>query len=839
LCAHAQHGLTPLCPECNDPAAVLEELQLTDDRGLRCSHCHRQFWSTPKTREAILEATLRRDAACRGCSRETHPDPNGCRRSAVFLNFFRNRVLLLERLDLDMEDYLRWAHHEGPSLSRQAAHQAFAEHRRLLREERDRLPGPAVQKVFDLRLVTDLFSDVLAGVEHLHRHGVAHLDLKLANLCVRFRGAELEVKIIDLGLSDDPHTLAYLRQAEGPLSLWTDYSAPEFRRPRGHPLVVSGRFRADACELDWPGVEGQTPELPCPGDVLFFEDGELDRHPWRVVSVRPGNRLIVQAEAEPRHRTWLGEARTLPAFGPEARHREALEVVLEKHCGFAADVYSLGMLLLAVLVGRPDVGDFRDALASVQIELEEQLHDWARLPGRTLVQHLLGKSSKHLQVFHSYAHRLAVYGVAQPLAEELLGIVLRATLRGDPQVFYAADRGGDARPALRRLRADLDAVRGAVANTLAAAQAVAVREVRLAVLERLRGRLQQRAVPAGEAARPDPDGRLLYPALDLGAANDGHCASELANLAPLAGQPGSVLDCWERELTGLEGDNRAGGRTWEFLLRYCRVVDVNGPAAAPFLGAYHELTRKVVQTTLPSDLQQAEDREHVRRWLDDYQSLAERLECAPRFVETYRDFVGSLKEKLLRPWDRALRGRHLFLFRRQAVQLPLTRAERTAIRNVELGTALDRLSEVVREGVRARRQRAADFEGAVARWRAAFAGRTWLAALTRLEGDALRQRQELKAGDEDWDWSWGKAVGRLRDWLTRIGTLMDGYGPVLATPGPEEVTVRLTRAEREALEPGGAEEAVVWLERHWPAPSERGEAIFALWELGLPVGSKG
>src|SRR5262249_16998470 len=256
-------------------------------------------------------------------------------------------------------------------------------------------------------------------------------------------------------------------------------------------------------------------------------------------------RLRVQAEAEPRHRTWLGEARTLPPFGPEARHREAVEVVLEKHCGFAADVYYLGMLLLGVLVGRPDVGDFRDALASVQIELEEQLHEWARLPGRALVQRLLSKSSKHLQVFHSYAHRLAVYGVAQPLAEELLGIVLRTTLRGDPQVFYVADRGGDARPALRRLRAARGAVRGPGANTLAAAQAVAVRELRLAVLDRLRGRLQQRAVQTGQAARPGPDGRLLFPALDLGAADDGHCASELAYLAPLAGQPGSVLDCWE------------------------------------------------------------------------------------------------------------------------------------------------------------------------------------------------------------------------------------------------------------------------------------------------------
>jgi hypothetical protein len=245
----------------------------------------------------------------------------------------------------------------------------------------------------------------------------------------------------------------------------------------------------------------------------------------------------------------------------------------------------------------------------------------------------------------------------------------------------------------------------------------------------------------------------------------------------------------------------------------------------------------VVQTALPADLQQAEDREHVRRWLEDYQSLAERLECGPRFVETFRDFAGSLKENLLRPWDRALRGRHFFLFRRRAVRLPLTRAERTAIRNVELGAALDRLSAVVQDRVRARGQRAADFEGALVRWRTAFAGRPWLASLTCLEGDALRQRQELEAGDEEWDQLWGQAARRLRGWLTRIDTLMASYGPLLAKEVPEEVSVRLTRAEREALDLGSAEEAVVWLEEHWPAPSERVEAIFALWELGLPVGS--
>jgi serine/threonine protein kinase len=836
LCARARHGLTPRCPECNDPAAVLEELQLTDDRGLRCSHCNRQFWSTPKTRDAILEATLRHDPACHGCPLEQGPDPDGCRGSAVFLNFFRNRVLLLERLDLDLEDYLRWNRNEAPSGERQAARQAFDEHRRLLLERRDQLPGPSVRKICDLLQVADLFSDVLAGVEHLHQNGVAHLDLKLANVCVRFRGADLQIKVIDLGLSDDPHTLTYLRQAEGPLSLWTDFSAPEFRRPRSHPLALDGRFREDACELDWPCPESASPDLPCAGDLLFFEGRNLAEQRWRVVDVRPGRDdwLVVQARVEPQYRPWLGEARPLPPFGPDAHVRKGLVVVLEKHCGFPADVYSLGMLLLAVLVGRPDVADFREALPSVQIELEDSLREPTPLPGRALVRQLLSKTSKHLQVFHAYAHRLSVYGIAQPLAEELLGIVLRATLRGDPRVFYLTDRGADARPALRRLRSDLDAVRGAVRNALTAAQAAAVREARLVVLDRLRARLLKRAGEVGLPLRSDPDRRLIFPALDLGAAGDEQCASEMVYLSPLAGQPDSVLDRWEQELNGLPGNGSATGRAWDFLLRYCRVVDPNAPAAATFLDCYHGLIEKVLRAGLSADEARAEDRERVRNWVDDHEALAERLECGPRFADSFREFLRSLRDKLLTPWDRALRGKRLFLFRRQSVHVPLSPAERLAIRSEEIGAALERLTDAVRKAVAARRQRAEDFESALAKWRGWHSGRSWLAPLAQLETEALRQWRELEAGFDVWDKGWTGTVNRLRSSLAKIDALLRPYDPLLsASSAPEEISARLTRVQREALDLQDVEEALAWLRQNWPMPSDKVQALFALWEMGL------
>jgi serine/threonine protein kinase len=838
LCARARHGLAPRCPECNDPAAVLEELQLTDDRGLRCSRCHRQFWSTPRTREAILEATLRRDPACRGCPLEHSPVAADCLRSAVFLNFFRNRVLLLERLDLDLEDYLRWRRDPGASGTRQTARQAFDVHRLLVENRRDQLPSLTVAKVSDLLSAADLFADIVTGVEHLHHHGVAHLDLKPANVCVRYRGPDLDVKIIDLGLSDDPHTLAYLRQAEGPLSLWTDYSAPEFRRTRARPIGVDGRFREDACELDWPCAQTPAAELPCPGDLLLFDDRDLARQPFRVVSTRPvrDGWLVVQAQAEPQHRLWLGVAHSLPPFGPEAQPRTGLAVVLEKHCGFPADIYSLGMLLLAVLVGHPDVSDFREALPGIEIELEETLCEQPRLPGRGLVQKLLSNRSKHLQVFHSYAHRLACYGVAQPLAEELLGIALRATLRGDPRMFYLTDRGADARTALRRLRADLDAVRGALRNALTAAQAAAVREQRLAVLDQLRSRLHDRPAEAGPLTYAEPPARLLYPALDLGAAGDEHCVRELTYLSPLVCQPTSVLGRWERELTGAAEDGAAAGRHHEFLVRYCRRFDLDGAAPAEFLNRYHELTEKVAQRNASADPTLAEDLERVLRWLDDHQALATRLACVPPLVSVVRDFLRVLQDKLLTSWDRALRPRHLLFFRRQAAHVPLSRAERAALRDEEVSVALEKLAGAVRQSSEQRAQQIRAFEHALAQWRNWCSGHAWLEAVVHLEAEALRQRYEVDAHCDAWDRAWSEAAWQLRQCLTRITNLLHAYEPLLTMQAPlDEVSARLTRAQREALDLRTAENAMAWLEQHWPPPSDVVEAILALWELGVSI----
>jgi hypothetical protein len=144
------------------------------------------------------------------------------------------------------------------------------------------------------------------------------------------------------------------------------------------------------------------------------------------------------------------------------------------------------------------------------------------------------------------------------------------------------------------------------------------------------------------------------------------------------------------------------------------------------------------------------------------------------------------------------------------------------------------LENAVRDGVTSRRRRAADFEGALARWRASFAGRSWLDALARLESDALGQWRDLEAASDAWDQEWSEAIDRLRNWLAETSSVLSNYEQLLSTkPFVDEVNARLTRTQRENMDPAIGGEAVLWLERSWPAPSEKVEAAFALLELGL------
>src|SRR5262249_24069683 len=152
---------------------------------------------------------------------------------------------------------------------------------------------------------------------------------------------------------------------------------------------------------------------------------------------------------------------------------------------------------------------------------------------------------------------------------------------------------------------------------LMTAQAAAVRETRLAVLDRLRGRLHGQRLDGLPLPRSHPAGRLLYPALDLGVAGDVHCERELAYLSPLTGQPGAMLGRWHGERTGPPADGPGSDRARDFLLRYCRRLELDAPPTAEFLRSYAELSAKVGQAGPGEDPARAEDRERGHRWVDE------------------------------------------------------------------------------------------------------------------------------------------------------------------------------------------------------------------------------
>ena len=169
-------------------------------------------------------------------------------------------------------------------------------------------------------------------------------------------------------------------------------------------------------------------------------------------------------------------------------------------------------------------------------------------------------------------------------------------------------------------------------------------------------------------------------------------------------------------------------------------------------------------------------------------------------MRTFEDFTTNLKEKLLTPWDRALRTHRLVLFRRNVAHVPLSRSERAAIRDGKLAAALDSLTTIVQQCIEAHRQRGQAFDASLAKWRTWCAGQTWLESVRRLEAEAIRQRQHVQDRCATWDEGWSEALDNLRQYLVRITSVLHGYELLLSSPTPEEVTVRLTRAQREALD---------------------------------------
>ena len=121
-----------------------------------------------------------------------------------------------------------------------------------------------------------------------HNHGVAHRDLKPRNICLRLRGSEIEVKLIDLGLADFSEAEQHLRIGRGAPSA----SGPRSCRPSSNcradrsRALFTAEFSGDQCAFTLGPNEIPKLEVASGDSVHFKEDQELRRVRYRVAEVR-------------------------------------------------------------------------------------------------------------------------------------------------------------------------------------------------------------------------------------------------------------------------------------------------------------------------------------------------------------------------------------------------------------------------------------------------------------------------------------------------------------------------------------------------------------------------
>jgi serine/threonine protein kinase len=412
----------------------------------------------------LVRSTVGRDlSACASCEYRGGQQLDSCIDHLRYVNLFENRILFYEPLDLSLHDALRWWKGERRPLaarSRRALLAIEERGRRLRAQAAHGCSDEAIlRSILDLRLRIDLFQQTLQGVESLHARGIPHLDINPENICLKVRAGRVHARLIDLGMAANPKFTAKDQLEK---RLWprrADFAAEECQRLG----IFSSRqlfVRISKYQL--------ASRIPvCRGDQLLYEgpDGSRNMMLFEVVSVVQREVHIsgfgafsflceVDGSLDSGGKTPVVELRIIPQRGP------------------AADVFSLGMVLASLLFHETSGDELRRELGKIE---ESLFSHWASvgpdpqpIPGRILVRRVLSRSEEHSRWFRERVDALRIYGEVTPLAEELLGIALCALLRTTHHHPYLEDRGGDARLALRRLIADVRAVRRALNGDLVA-----------------------------------------------------------------------------------------------------------------------------------------------------------------------------------------------------------------------------------------------------------------------------------------------------------------------------------------------------------------------------------
>jgi serine/threonine protein kinase len=478
LCLRGRHALRLLGRDAKPlqqgpPSGSQRYLELSGDDSFG-----RRYYSDHL--DDVVRTTVGRDqSACASCELRGGHDPDSCLVHLRYINLFENRILFYQPLDLSLHDALRWWRGERRILAPRPRRAMLSIEARLRRSRSGGRHEPrdeaALSSLLDLRLRVNLFRQTLLGVESLHARGIPHLDINPENICLKVRKGRVEAQLIDLGMAANPGLTAKEQHEK---RLWprrADFAAEECQRS----AIYSNRHLFVRVA---PGRLA-SPIPACRGDQLI-EEGPAPTRTTRLLEVVSVARRDV----------------CIPGFGtfpylcdvdgaPEAEAGPiALVLKLIPQRGLAADIFSLGMVLVSLLLHETSGDELRLELVKIEESLFSHWEcagaDPRPIPGRVLVRRVLSHPDEHTRWFRERVEALRIYGEATPMAEELLGIALRALLRTTHHFPYLTDRGGDARLALRQLAVDVRAVGRALEEEVLA---IRYREA----LNRRRGALRQ------------------------------------------------------------------------------------------------------------------------------------------------------------------------------------------------------------------------------------------------------------------------------------------------------------------------------------------------------------
>jgi serine/threonine protein kinase len=724
------------------PSGSQRYLEPSDDDG-----SGRRYYSDHL--DDVARATVGRDpSACASCELRGGRDPDSCLVNVRYINLFENRILFYRPLDLSLHDALRWWKGERRVLAprpRRAIRSIEARLRRSQsRVRHDARDAAILCSLLDLRLRVDLFRQVLRGVESLHARGIPHLDINPENICLKVRKGRVVAQLIDLGMAANPDLTAKEQHEK---RLWprrADFAAEECQRSG----ITSTRHlfvRVAPGRLASPIPASR-------GDQLAEGDPASARTPmlFEVVSV-------VRREVR------------IPGFGvfpyqfDVAGSMEAeaeptpLELTLIPQRGLAADIFSLGMVLASLLLRETSGDELRRELVKIEESLlshwECEGADPQPIPGRVLVRRVLSCPDEHTRWFRERVAALRGYAEATPLAEELLGIALRALLRTTHHFPYLTDRGGDARLALRRLAADVHAVGQALEEDILA---VRYREV----LNRRRGAL--RLVAAHHRteiipAMPEP----ISDACDR-SGNDGSPVREAVRM--IAADPGRA----DVEILGLVDLPVSEEQTAELINDLDPVLDPRGPERFArtrslwrFLEWSHrpnfdgERLRQLLEAW--ERVRSESDRTPIDAWREHEQILANRLAGALEAIQ--------LVQGALAIYDRRIGHETNKVWRRALAWYRIT-IPAGEVHQLERGwDAIDRLEEARDDSDRHAQRFRGRFELDLERWRQL--GGEWSRAwLGELEGEAsVYWTIRLPESQDRWSRSRLTLVARLRSFF--------------------------------------------------------------------------